>query len=315
LCKICFINKIKFIHAWCTPAGSIGYMISKLTRIPLIIDSYEPHAESMVENHTWKRAGIAFKILFFFEKLQTKHAKNIIATTRGMEQYALTKFHSKINNFYVKPACVDFNKFYYDEFHRTALRKKFHLSGKVVCVYAGKIGGIYFENEVFDFLKIAHNFWKDQFKVIMLTNTSKEKVFQLATSSDLETDIIDVKYVGHEEIPKYLLMSDFAINPVKPVPTKLYCTSIKDGEYWAMGLPIIISKNISDDSKIIEENNVGCILNNFTSSDYLDAVLKMDSLLKSNRNQLNKKIQAIALKYRNFSIAETIYKKIYTSDV
>ena len=41
-------EKIKIIHALCTPAGSIAYLLSKFTGAELIIDSYEPHAEAMV---------------------------------------------------------------------------------------------------------------------------------------------------------------------------------------------------------------------------------------------------------------------------
>ena len=44
--------------------------------------------------------------------------------------------------------------------------------------------------------------------------------------------------------------------PVKPVPTKRYCTPVKDGEYWALGLPVIITEGISDDSGIIRENGI-----------------------------------------------------------
>ena len=46
-------NKISYIHTWCTPAGSIGYILSVLTRKKLILDSYEPQAEPMVESNTW----------------------------------------------------------------------------------------------------------------------------------------------------------------------------------------------------------------------------------------------------------------------
>src|SRR6187397_1380241 len=65
-------EKIKIIHAFCTPAGSIAYLLSRLTGAELIIDSYEPHAESMVENGTWKKDGMAYKILFSLEKRQTQ---------------------------------------------------------------------------------------------------------------------------------------------------------------------------------------------------------------------------------------------------
>ncbi len=65
-------NDIDVIHCWCTPAGAIGYLLSILTGKPLILDSYEPHAEAMVENGTWPANSLPFKILFNLEKRQTK---------------------------------------------------------------------------------------------------------------------------------------------------------------------------------------------------------------------------------------------------
>ena len=58
---------------------------------------------------------------------------------------------------------------------------------------------------------------------------------------------IESLFVPYNQITDYYQIADFAINPVKPVPSKRYCTSIKDGEYWGMGLPVVITKNISDD--------------------------------------------------------------------
>src|SRR5436190_4218045 len=104
-------EKIKTIHAFCTPAGGIAYLLSKFTGTDLIIDSYEPHAESMIENGTWKKNGLAYKILFFLEKKQTRKAKVLIGTTARMKQYALKKYRIEVQNFYVKPACVDLVKF------------------------------------------------------------------------------------------------------------------------------------------------------------------------------------------------------------
>ena len=104
-------QNIKVIHAFCTPAGSMAYILCKMTGAKLIIDSYEPHAEAMVENGTWKNGGPAFKILFALEKRQTRKATAIIATTKGMKDYALLKYHTGLKNFFVKPACVDLEMF------------------------------------------------------------------------------------------------------------------------------------------------------------------------------------------------------------
>jgi len=305
-------EKIKTIHAFCTPAGSIAYVLAKFSDSELIIDSYEPHAESMVENGTWKKDGMAYKILFSLERKQTQRAKALIATTAGMKQYALDKYGVEIKNFFVKPACVDLIKFFPAEKDHSLL-KKLDLENKVVCVYAGKLGGIYLKKEVFDFIKSCCDHWKDNFRFLMLTNASREEINSELQRTGLPDDVVISKFVFHHEIPVYLSLGDFAINPVKQVPTKKYCTSIKDGEYWAMGLPVIISPNISDDSAIIERENIGVIMDFTDDHQFLNTIKKIEALLK-NKSDLQKRIRQIGERYRSYSIAENVYRSIYSNE-
>jgi hypothetical protein len=72
--KLIHKEKITTIHSWCMSAGALGYLLSILTRKPLIIDSYEPHSEAMVENGTWQQDSFKFKLLFWLEKRLSQKA-------------------------------------------------------------------------------------------------------------------------------------------------------------------------------------------------------------------------------------------------
>ena len=304
-------ERIETIHSFCTPAGSIGYLLSKLTGAQLIIDSYEPHAESMVENGTWLRNGLPFRILFLMEKLQTKHAKYLVSASSGMIAYAKEKYCMEPANFFVKPACVDFKEFNYSN-HDGHLAEKLELKNKIVCVYAGKLGGIYLKAEIFDFLRECYNFWGERFRFLMLTNATREEVVKEMQRVGLPDKVVIQKFVMHSEVPRFLSLASFAINPVKPVPTKQYCTSIKDGEYWATGLPVVITKNISDDSEIIRLNNIGYVLAELSANEYRKAIEKINLLIQGGQSELREKIRATGKQYRSFEIAEKIYTTIYS---
>ncbi len=303
-------EKIKVIHAFCTPAGSISYLLSKLTGAKLVIDSYEPHAEAMVENGSWKKTGIAYKILFALEKRQTKRASFLISASQGMKQYAKEKYDIELKNNFIKPACVDLEKFFPQK-KNTALLKELNLENKIVCVYAGKLGGIYLKEEVFDFIKACYNYWINDFRFLMLTNATTEEINKEMQRTGIPAEVIISRFVFHDEIPEYLSLGDFAVNPVKPVPTKRYCTSIKDGEYWAMGLPVVISPDISDDSAIIEKEKTGVVLD-FSNPDEINTAIGKIEVMLKNLAGLKNKIRSIAEKYRSFEIAENIYTEIYS---
>jgi len=306
------VNQISFVHCWCTPAASIGYLLSLFTNKKLVIDSYEPHAEAMVENGTWKKDSLAFKILFWLERLQSHKAHTIISATEGVRAYALEKYNATFRNFFVKPACVNLSLFSKNNLKRQDLLQDLGLSNKIVCVYAGKFGGIYLDKEVFDFLKACHNFWGDSFRALLLTSHSAKEIDSYCLQSRFDSSCVVRKFVSHHEIPDYMGLGDFALTPVKPVPTKRYCTPIKDGEYWALGLPVVIPQSISDDSDIIELYKAGAVLKGFDSKDYLIAIDTINQFLKRPRIEVYEQIRPLAEKYRNFEIAESVYRTIYT---
>lgn len=303
-------NNIDVIHAFCTPAGMIGYILSRLSHRPLILDSYEPHSEAMVENGEWTKNSLSFKLLFYFEKKQSQRATTIIGTTPGMKDYALRKYNVAVKDFYFKPACVDLEIFKPDVKKNTQLINELQLNNKIVCVYAGKFGGIYLKNEVFEFYKACYQKWNDNFVALILTSHPEEEINNLITLYNLPKTIFRIIFVQHAQIHKYIGLGDFAITPVKPVPTKKYCTPIKNGEYWALGLPIVITKNISVDSNIIDTNNTGFVLKELNMAEYQKAVEKISALLSD--NTLTLKIRQIAERERNYSISKTIYRTIYS---
>lgn len=312
LVRIIRKEKIDTIHAWCTPAGMIGYILSVLTGKELIIDSFEPHAETMVENGEWKKDSFAFKLLFRFEKLQAHRTKHLISISSKMCDYAKEKYDLNNKTLFIKPACVNLQLFSEKNIKNPELVKNLGLENKIVCVYAGKFGGIYLEKEAFDFFKSAENFWGDKFIALILTSNTEEEIEKYRVQSSLKKTSVIRLFIPHAEIANYIGLGDFAFTPVKPIPTKQYCSPIKNGEYWALGLPVVITKNISDDSDIINENGIGYVLEQLDETEYLKAVHVIDSLLKnSSREILYAKIRNIAETKRNFSISRNIYNIIY----
>lgn len=299
------------VHCWGTPAGAIGLLLSVLTGKRLIIDSFEPHAEAMVENGTWRRSGLAFRLLFFLEEWQTRRAQVLIAANSGMREYAKEKYGVEVREMLVKPACVDLDQFNLISARDEDLAAELGLTGKLVAVYAGKLGGIYLDKEVFDFLKAAHDRWGDRFRTLLLTGHSEQEIESFCRNAGLDRAVVVTRFVPHHEVPRYLALADFALTPVKPVPTKRYCTPIKDGEYWAMGLPVVIPAGISDDSAIIQREGIGAVLVSLTAESYRAALDTIESLLTVPKDQRQRKIRDVAFRYRNYTIAEAVYKQVY----
>ena len=303
-------NQITMIHSWCTPAGMIAYLLHKITGISFVSDSFEPHAESMVENGTWKKNSPAFKILFYFEKKIVKNAAHLISIAPGMNEYINNKFNIHLPELPVKPACVDLNKFQISA-KNYSLAPEINFEEKLVCLYAGKFGGIYYETEVFDFFKVAADYLDKKIHFLILTGEKVNYINEKIKLSGNDPDLFTIKYVNHSEIQEWMGLADFAICPVKPVPSKKYCSPIKTGEYWAMGLPVIITNNISNDSAIIENSGLGYVWKSMERQEYINSVQRIKELLGSDKNTVSKKIRQLAERHRNYAIPEKIYRTIY----
>ncbi len=306
-----FSKGVKHIHTFCTPAGGYGYILSKFSGRPLIVDSYEPHSEYMLDCGVWKEDQFAFKVLNILEKKQAQRAKYLIAATRAIVGHSEKKFGIDISPWDVKPACVDLERFSFHEGKAKKLREQLQFADKIVCVYAGKFGDFYLKEEVFEFYKVAFDYWKERFHVLLLSDITATELDEYCHQFQLNRSAFTLVMAPHNLVPDYLSASDFGLSPYRPTFSKKFCTPIKNGEYWAVGLPVVITKNISIDSDLIEQNNIGYVLKELNTAEYLKAVYKIDELLNTDRAVLRNAIRRIAENNRSYAIAETIYKKIY----
>ena len=278
-----------------------------------MVDSYEPHAEPMLESGTWTKRSLAFRVLFAFEKWQSHHATIVIACVEKMKEYARKKYNVKLKRFYSKPACVDFKLFSEKKIKNQELLKSFNLIDKKVLLYAGKFGGSYMTEEVFDLIKVAQDYFGNQFRVLLLGKHLDKDIKQNCYCRGIDPKIVLHMFVPHKEVASYMGLADFAITPFIPVPSKRYGSPIKNGEYWAMGLPVIIPANISDDSDIILKYNIGAVIEKLDSAAYLESIKKIELILSEEPDELRERIRNVAKKYRSFEIADKVYKEIYAS--
>lgn len=306
-------KRIHVIHSWAANAGVLSSILSVITGRKLVVDSCEPQAESMVENGSWQKGSTLFKILFFFERFQVKRASTVIAGVEGMKGYIKDTYKLRLpQNVYTKPACVNLEMFDYALFNRKEVREELRIGDEITMVYAGKFGGIYYDKEVFQFIQTALNFWGEQrFKALILSNISDNELHHYLASYHIPEKCVIKKFVAHSEIPRHIAVADFAITPVKPVYTKRFCAPIKDGEYWAMGLPVVITPHISNDSELIEKYQIGSIWKEASAQGCLCSIKEIDSLLQEDRKDLQKRIREVAMKHRNFATAKQVYQQVY----
>ena len=306
LAKVCEKHRIDVVICRGSPAGAIGYLLWKRTEIKFIVESFEPHADYMLELGVWKKWDPRFLFERYWEKQQKRFAKTLIPLS-AKYKYQLIKEGVSETKIEVVPCTVNLEKFAFKESDRIEIRQCYKIDPEsMVGVYVGKFGGIYLDIEAF---KIFENTLSEFPKpvLILLTPESEKTIRRKAQQAGFDKGIrMVVLHAKHEEIPKFLSASDLAFATIRPAPSRKFCSAIKVGEYYANGLPVIITEGVGDDSDIILNEKLGVIVDERfrVNMSLLKYVMQVNSDRKENRM-----VKAAQI-HRSVSILEDVYQAL-----
>lgn len=287
-------------------AGGMMLQVAALRKIPIIVESFEPHADYMVESDIWERDAFRTRWTHRMESKLKSRALHLLPVS---ENYKEQLIHEKVspNRISVVPCTVRPDQFSFDENARVKIRRQLAINNLVVGIYIGKFGGIYYEQEAFEQFRAAFSYFGGRFAMIILTAQANVPSMLKQYMSDVDQSRVKILSVPHNQVPDYLSAADFAFSTIKPAPSRRFCSPIKHGEYWANGLPILVEEGIGDDSDIIAREGGGVIL---YRPAYRGAFEKIDAMIKQGRSEIYSHIRGLAIKYRNEKFIESTYRSI-----
>lgn len=297
--------KVNIIYSEGFPGAVMGHWLSKIFHKKHIVHTFEPHTQYMIEAGVWNKDSWEAKWLAKYEHIVAKGADVILTATNAM----IKKLKVKAQIHRV-PSCVDTNLFNYSEEKRISLRKQLGIKeNEVVITYLGKFGGMYMESEFFDFLNVCESSQEINFKYFIFTNDPD--INDKIVKSGINKKKFLVKYLKREEISAYLSASDFGFVGVRQHPSKRYCSPIKDGEYWACGLPIIIPKGISDDYIFAEKEKIGIIMKDCSITSYIEVCNQVNNWKYIDKRTTVERCRKFVLEDRDVDTFKKKYMNIF----
>jgi glycosyltransferase involved in cell wall biosynthesis len=285
-------------------AGIIGYFLKKSANIPFAVESFEPHAEYMRERGIWKRFGFSYLIQHFFEMKQMNEAILLMPVSRKYEE-RLAQIGCPKEKISTVPCSVNLDMFRFNQHSRTKIRSKLSIpDNATVGVYTGKFGGMYMDEEAWSLFKWSFELIQC-FYLMIITPNPDPVINNLLKIRNLPFNKIKVICVEFSEMPQYLSSADFAFSLHYPTPSMKYVSPIKNGEFWACGLPIIMPGGIGDDCNLISEFPVAGTLFDLNES-------SMKSAIDSIKIKISKRpeIREIAKTYRNLDFVKMAYRRL-----
>lgn len=316
--KLARKEKIDVFHSRGHIPAPIGAIAKSVCGGKMLFDIRGFMPEEYTDAGVWQETDYVYKSVKRLEKWLMKRADGFVVLTEKAREIlfpesAETGFDKFGRPVEVIPCCIDAKRFESAEIlERETIRREMNLEGKQVFVYVGSFGGWYLTDEMVRFFAQTHRRNPDSFTMI-LTQREVEKIRKLLLGTGLSEKDFLVQSVPHIQVPRFLKAADIAISFIQACYSKQSSSPTKIAEYLAAGLPIIANSGVGDLDLLIENENVGAILNGFSEKDYAESLEKIDQLLKD--KNLREHCREVA--FRNFDLAtvggkryRNIYKKL-----
>ncbi|MBF9143428.1 glycosyltransferase [Hymenobacter properus] len=300
--------KPDFILARGAPAGALAYLVWQKTKLPFYVESFEPHAAYMLESGVWRAYDPRYLFQRHWEKRQKQLAKGLMPVAENYRQQ-LIREGVPASRIVTVPCSVDAQAFAFDATAAQRVRQRLgYPASAVVGIYVGKFGDIYYDQEAFDLFRAAADYFGPDFRLIVLTPNNEADVRRKLQAVGLGPDQAFVTKAPHAEVPHYLSASDFAFSPIRPAPCRLFCSAIKIGEYWASGLPVLVTPGVGDDSAIIEAERGGAVFDLRQPGSVPAALARLAALMQ--QPDYRARIHELAVRHRSLTRVQEAYKQL-----
>ncbi|HEX8429488.1 glycosyltransferase [Hymenobacter sp.] len=308
LVKMVHQHTIEVIIGRGAPAGALAYLVWKKTQTPFLVESFEPHADYMRESGVWKGYDPRYLFQRYWEEKQKQLAIGLMPVA---ENYRRKLIQEGVNaqSIVTVPCSVNVADFRYDAARRQQVRARLGIAADaLVGVYVGKFGDIYYDAEAFDLFRDAAAYFKPNFRLLILTPNPEAEVHAKLAKVGFTAEQVFVTKAPHAEVPGYLSAADFAFATIKPAECRRFCSPIKVGEYWAAGLPVLLTEGVGDDSDIIKQEGGGATFNLNNPATVPAALQQIAFLLQ--QPGYRERIQALAIEHRTVARAAEAYKQL-----
>jgi hypothetical protein len=308
-CFLCYRPGLIFCRG---TAGIYGYYLSTLFRVPYIVESFEPHAQYMLQTKTWGRTSLKYVVQRSWERAIKSTAACLLTVSDLYSDHLINCEKISSERVLCVPCCVDAEKFYYDEHLRYSTRNALGISNHLCFVYVGKFGGIYCDLEALKVFALLKRVMRRPVYLVILTSHPVYLVGDILDSHGIYSDARYIGSVDHDQVNAFLNAADLAMSFINAGDWSFACSPVKHGEYLAAGLPIVIPPGVGDESLWIESEKAGAILDykQFSNIEYV-ASSALSIISEPDHRQ---RIRRVALSRRSYRLVGDGYRRVF-SDV
>jgi len=294
-------KNVKLVHCRSYIPAIAAWLIGKVTRTPFIFDMRALWPEEMIDAGRLKRKSLIYKTLNYIEKKLLTDASAVVSLTSAAIPYLMKKYPElQADKFTVIPTCVDLSRF--------AESDKFSNTKAVIGTMGTVVSGWYHLDWLINTLKFSEDVFKQPcFKII--TKDDPKVISNLSNSLNFDSAKLLIRSCKPDDIQSNIQELLFAVLYFTSGVSKIGSAPTRMAEFLACGIPILGNRGVGDMADIIEQHNIGVVIENGSEKSIKLGLEKMRLLLKD--PELARRCKLTAEKLFSADVGAEKYANIY----
>lgn len=243
-------QRFDVVHARTFVAGPAGYVVARLLGARFIYHNEGFYPDEQVDGGVWRKGSLVHRLAKQIEGFLYEHADGIIALSERARS-ALMSRRRVTAPVIVVPSAVDLEAFQPGQ-AREAGRP-------LSLVYLGSVGLRYRLDDAGRFVVAVRRVRPDA-TLTVVSRARRGLVESMLDEANLPRDAWKLKELPHAAVPAELRQHDAGLFFLTEGLSEHGCSPTKIGEYWACGLPVVTTSNVSDTDAIAQAERVGVVV-------------------------------------------------------
>ena len=247
-------GRIDAVHARTFVAGPMGYLMARLLGARFVYHNEGFYPDEQVDGGVWRRGSFAHRVAKRIEWFLYDHADALIVLSERAKSVLDSRLQVRNPRarIIVVPSAVDLKAF------RPAATKRTPASA-LSLVYLGSVGFRYRLDDAGRFIVSVRGIVPSA-TLTVVSRADPALVEAMLNAAGLPREAWSLKALPHAAVPAELLRHDAGLFFLTEGLSEHGCSPTKIGEYWACGIPVVTTPNVSDTDGIVKTCRVGVVV-------------------------------------------------------
>ena len=245
-------GRFDIVHARTFVAGPVGFLVARLLGSRFVYHNEGFYPDEQVDGGVWRRDSFVHRLARRIERFLYEHADGLVTLSERAKETIGSRLaqRGKRTPIIVVPSAVDLEAF------RPPATVP---AGPLRVAYLGSVGLRYRLDDAGRFM-VSLRELDPGATLTVISRAKRDLVETMLDASGLPRESWTLKELPHSEVPVELARHHAGLFFLVEGLSEHGCSPTKIGEYWASGLPVVSTPNVSDTDRAVRDHGVGVIV-------------------------------------------------------